>query len=55
MNIRSKKSKSENKDGSCDTVVREDNMIRVYNVNGQKVRESVHPTNASARREMAHA
>lgn len=55
MNIRIKKSNHQHKDGTKDTVVREDNVIRVYNVNGQKIRESAYPTNAAARAEMAKA
>lgn len=55
ITARFKKSKVENKDGTRNTIVREDNNIRVYNVNGQKVSDQTFSSNAAARREMANA
>lgn len=58
MNIRIKKSKTENKDGTRNSVVREDNIIREYQPTGSgmtKVRETAYASNAAARRNMAMA
>ena len=54
-NCRFKKSRQESKDGTKNTVVREDNVIRIYNTGGSKLSETTYPSNAAARREMATA
>ena len=58
MNIRTKKSNHKNSDGTANTIVRDDNVVREYSGGEKamtKVRETIHPTNAAARRDMDNA